>query len=210
MSGCLWHGLWDACGTAQGSPKDAHRTSARIKWPFEKFQKRRSRTTPHPKYPHHILLVGQPGTGKTVTIRGLLHIIRRRGDGAVIYDPTGELARVFNDPMRDLVISPLDAPEVTTVEGRFVFLTDDRSRGHHAHLIARVVDEAQSGKKVWLVLDELPYDLPVATITICLSARELGVEQAGFINLRPLHGFLSVYPRRGVNFGLATDVTLKV
>lgn len=159
---------------------------------------------------HHVLLVGQPGTGKTVAVQELLHAIRRRGDGAVIYDPTGALADTLYDPARDTIISPLDAPEVTTVEGRFVFLTDDRSRGHHAHLIARVVDEAQSGKKVWLVLDELPYDLPVATITICLSARELGVEQAGFINLRPLHGFLSVYPRRGVNFGLATDVTLKV
>ena len=117
---------------------------------------------------HHVLLVGQPGTGKTVAVQELLHAIRRRGDGAVIYDPTGALADTLYDPARDTIISPLDAPEVTTVEGRFIFLTDDLSRSHHARLIKQVVDEAQ-GQKMWLVLDELPYDVPTATIEAALA-----------------------------------------
>ncbi len=58
----------------------------------------------------HILIVGAPGSGKSVALKSLLHTIRsRHSDGAVIHDPTGELVAQLYDPARDLIIDPLDA-----------------------------------------------------------------------------------------------------
>ena len=58
----------------------------------------------------HILLLGAPGSGKSVALKSLLHAIRaRHQDGAVIHDPTGELVSMLHDPARDLIIDPLDA-----------------------------------------------------------------------------------------------------
>lgn len=137
---------------------------------------------------HHVLLLGAPGTGKTVAVKELLCAIRRRGEGAVIYDPFSALARDLYNPERDVVInldvdviiSPLDAAvtaeiDVNDLAGRFVFLVRDPGQDPGqvcgANLIERVVaHQAQTaGQKVWLVLDELPYDLPAATIEAALA-----------------------------------------
>lgn len=121
---------------------------------------------------HHILLLGAPGAGKTLAVKELLRAIRARGEGAVVYDPTGALAQDLYDPARDFIISPLDVPDlqVGDLAGRFVFLTHDLSREQGAGFIARVVDAPQTGEKVWLVLDELPYNVPTATIEAALAA----------------------------------------
>ena len=58
----------------------------------------------------HILLMGAPGSGKSVALKALLHTIRgRHSDGAVIHDPTGELVATLYDPSNDWIINPLDA-----------------------------------------------------------------------------------------------------
>ena len=58
----------------------------------------------------HILLMGAPGSGKSVALKALLHTIRgRHSDGAVIHDPTGELVATLYDPSKDWIINPLDA-----------------------------------------------------------------------------------------------------
>ena len=63
-----------------------------------------------PVEPQHILMLGAPGSGKSVALKSLIKTIRdRMGDGAVIHDPTGEFVSLFYDPARDLIINPLDA-----------------------------------------------------------------------------------------------------
>ena len=58
----------------------------------------------------HILLLGAPGSGKSVALKALLAAIRQRhSDGAVIHDPTGELVAMLYDPATDFIINPLDA-----------------------------------------------------------------------------------------------------
>ncbi|AWP23154.1 hypothetical protein C4901_07290 [Acidiferrobacter sp. SPIII_3] len=58
----------------------------------------------------HVLLLGAPGSGKSVALKALLMAIRNRhSDGAVIHDPTGEMVAMLHDPSKDLIINPLDA-----------------------------------------------------------------------------------------------------
>ena len=58
----------------------------------------------------HILMLGAPGSGKSVALKAMMTTIRERHrDGAVIHDPTGEFMSLFYDPARDLIINPLDS-----------------------------------------------------------------------------------------------------
>jgi hypothetical protein len=58
----------------------------------------------------HILMLGAPGSGKSVALKAMMTTIRERHrDGAVIHDPTGEFVSLFYDPARDLIINPLDS-----------------------------------------------------------------------------------------------------
>ena len=65
---------------------------------------------PHSVEQQHILLLGAPGSGKSVALKALLMAIRNRhSDGAIIHDPTGELVAMLYDPSKDLIINPLDS-----------------------------------------------------------------------------------------------------
>ena len=65
---------------------------------------------PHSVEQQHVLLLGAPGSGKSVALKALLAAIRaRHSDGAVIHDPTGELVAMLYDPAKDFIINPLDA-----------------------------------------------------------------------------------------------------
>ena len=58
----------------------------------------------------HILMLGAPGSGKSVALKAMMTTIRERHrDGAVIHDPTGEFVSLFYDPTCDLIINPLDS-----------------------------------------------------------------------------------------------------
>lgn len=56
----------------------------------------------------HFLFAGGPGTGKSVAISAMLETVRKRGERAIVYDPTGEfLAQFYKDG--DVILNPLDA-----------------------------------------------------------------------------------------------------
>jgi len=58
-----------------------------------------------------LLLLGDPGTGKSQVIHQLLEQIaqRRPPEAVVCYDPAGELIESHFDPSSDIVLNPLDA-----------------------------------------------------------------------------------------------------
>ena len=58
---------------------------------------------------NHTMLIGSTGTGKTVTLLGMLSQIRERGQRAVVFDLTGGYIEAFYDPTRDTILHPLDA-----------------------------------------------------------------------------------------------------
>ena len=58
-----------------------------------------------------LLLLGDPGTGKSQVIHQLLTVIRsrRRFEALVCYDPAGEFTERHYNPSRDIILNPLDA-----------------------------------------------------------------------------------------------------
>jgi predicted ATPase len=58
-----------------------------------------------------LLLLGDPGTGKSQVIHQLLDNIAKRKpqEAVVVYDPAGEFIEKHFDPDEDIVLNPLDA-----------------------------------------------------------------------------------------------------
>jgi type IV conjugative transfer system coupling protein TraD len=59
--------------------------------------------------PQHFLLVGGPGTGKTVVCESVMDAVRARGQRCVVYDSTGEFVSHYYRPGKDVILSPVDA-----------------------------------------------------------------------------------------------------
>ena len=57
----------------------------------------------------HTIVSGTTGSGKTVLITDLVAQIRSRGERCVIYDKMGSYTAAFLDPVRDVLMNPLDA-----------------------------------------------------------------------------------------------------
>ena len=57
----------------------------------------------------HTIVSGTTGSGKTVLISDLVAQIRERGERCIIYDKMGSYTRAFFDPVRDVLMNPLDA-----------------------------------------------------------------------------------------------------
>lgn len=57
----------------------------------------------------HFLLSGATGTGKTVAIMEMLDLLRRQGQRAIVFDPTGELVECYYREEQDILLNPLDA-----------------------------------------------------------------------------------------------------
>ncbi len=62
--------------------------------------------------PKHAFIIGRPGTGKTVAMRGVIDNIRDRADRAVIYDFKGDYLCKFFNPSTDVIFNPLDTRSV--------------------------------------------------------------------------------------------------
>src|SRR5947207_14606684 len=58
-----------------------------------------------------LLLLGDPGTGKSQVIHQLLDNIAKRKpqEAVVVYDPAGEFIEKHFEPESDIVLNPLDA-----------------------------------------------------------------------------------------------------
>ena len=59
--------------------------------------------------PKHMFVIGRPGTGKTVAMRGVIADVRERKNKAVIYDFKGDYLSKFFDPTTDIIFNPLDS-----------------------------------------------------------------------------------------------------
>ena len=57
----------------------------------------------------HTLIVGAPGSGKSVAFHGLIDSIRAKGQRAIIFDPELDYIRHHYDPERDVILNPFDA-----------------------------------------------------------------------------------------------------
>jgi len=57
-----------------------------------------------------LLVLGDPGTGKSQILHQLIRLIRRRqsAEAVVVYDPDGEFARKHFNPKTDLIFNPFD------------------------------------------------------------------------------------------------------
>lgn len=64
---------------------------------------------PQESEPAHFLIVGAPGTGKSVTYNEMGQVIRKRGERAIIYDPSGQMVEHFYREGHDVILSPFDA-----------------------------------------------------------------------------------------------------
>ncbi|MDA8377908.1 MAG: type IV secretion system DNA-binding domain-containing protein [Planctomycetia bacterium] len=60
----------------------------------------------------HFLLAGAPGTGKSVTIKSMLAVIRDREEKAIVFDPGGDMVSTFYRPGIDYILNPLDARDI--------------------------------------------------------------------------------------------------
>ena len=67
-------------------------------------------TVPRPEENEGLLILGDPGTGKSQVIHQLLDNITRRNpqEAVICYDPAGEFIERHYDPDRDIVLNPLD------------------------------------------------------------------------------------------------------
>ena len=73
------------------------------KFPFGEVYMERSNET------RHSIIIGRPGTGKTVCISQILHTAKQSSEKAVIYDFKGDYISKFYNPKTDLIFNPLDA-----------------------------------------------------------------------------------------------------
>lgn len=63
---------------------------------------------PFPAEIRHTLVVGRPGTGKTVAFNNILEKVIERDEKAIVYDFKGEYLSLFFRPGKDIILNPLD------------------------------------------------------------------------------------------------------
>ena len=63
---------------------------------------------PYQQETAHFLVVGNPGTGKSVAMQELLYYVREKQQRAVVYDVAGDFIQRFYRPDRDIILNPFD------------------------------------------------------------------------------------------------------
>lgn len=95
-------------------------------------------TVPRAEENEGLLLLGDPGTGKSQVIHQLLDRIARRKpqEAVVCYDPAGEFIERHFDPDSDIVLNPLDARCPYWTPGHEIGGVDDDASAPERHFIA--------------------------------------------------------------------------
>lgn len=57
----------------------------------------------------HSLIIGRPGSGKTVYLSQILSKLKEKGSKGIVYDFKGDYLSKFYDPVTDLIFNPLDS-----------------------------------------------------------------------------------------------------
>jgi hypothetical protein len=98
----------------------------------------RKLTVPLKEENEGLLLLGDPGTGKSQVIHQLLDRIAERnpGEGVVCYDPAGEFIAAHFNPQTDIVLNPLDARCPFWTPGYDIPNPDDNTNGPQRQFIA--------------------------------------------------------------------------
>ena len=94
--------------------------------------------------PQHFLLVGGPGTGKTVVCESIMDVARARNQRAVVYDSTGEFVSHYYRPGKDVILSPIDSRSALWspwAEGRDSFA--------YENLAQALIPDAQGENAFW-------------------------------------------------------------
>ena len=94
--------------------------------------------------PQHFLLVGGPGTGKTVVCESIMDAIRARSQRAVVYDSTGEFVSHYYRPDRDVILSPVDAR--TALWSPW---SEGRSAYDYENLAQALIPDGQGENQFW-------------------------------------------------------------
>ncbi len=89
----------------------------------------------------HTMMVGTPGSGKTVAINELLAQIREKGDCAVIYDRMGAFTSAWFDKETDFILNPFDDRDAGWTP-----FADARSGADFANMAAALIPTAKGGE----------------------------------------------------------------
>lgn len=110
--------------------------------------------------PQHIILIGAPGTGKTVVTEAGLDTIRGRGQRAVVYDSTGEFVSHYYREGKDVILSPIDSRSALWspwAEG-----TDAYS---YENLAAALIPDGQGENQFWAIAARAIFRSALASTT---------------------------------------------
>jgi hypothetical protein len=152
----------------------------------------------------HMLVCGATGSGKSITIRGVVRQIMERAEPCILVDPEGELTQEFYSPERgDHLLNPLDArfpgwspwAECETAEDResqaaslFPLTPTMSETSTYYHRCARIIYRA--------LLESLPQQDPQQMLALLADPEALckclaGTEAAGLLKGQLRFGMIS-------------------
>ena len=94
--------------------------------------------------PQNFLVVGAPGSGKTVAWLSIMDVARARGQRAIVYDPTGEFVAHYYRAGQDVILSPIDTRSALWspwAEGRTAF--------DYENLAAALIPDGTGNEQFW-------------------------------------------------------------
>ena len=115
--------------------------------------------------PQHFLLVGAPGTGKTVVAEAVMDAIRARGQRAVVYDSTGEFISHYYREGKDVILSPID--NRSALWSPWAEGTDAYA---YENLAAALIPDGQGENQFWAQAARAIFRAVLASTTNDLSA----------------------------------------
>lgn len=135
---------------------------------------------PHEYEAAHQLMIGGPGSGKTVLLSKQLEAIRKAGRRAIVYDVNGTFVERFYNPDKDVILNPLEDRSPIWRIWDEVRLESD----YHAFAQAVIPDET-TGDRFWT---------EAARTTFRATLKKLAQDTGGDATNEDLHRVLSKMP----------------